>query len=174
MSQIQEQLASALRLETLLEVLVGIVKELTGYHRVMAYQYDQSFNARVVTEVVGTEVTEKLYVGLNFPASDIPRQTGDFYNTSRVCMLYDRDLETVRLLCRNAKDSETLDLTYSHLRAASPIHLKYLSSRGVRSSMSIPIDAFKARWGLVASHSYGSLGMRMSFPIRNMCKLISH
>ncbi|PQE25440.1 hypothetical protein CJF30_00000143 [Rutstroemia sp. NJR-2017a BBW] len=42
----------------------------------------------------------------------------------------------------------------------------------VRSSMSISINAFGELWGLIACHSYGSKGMRVSFPIRKMCRLI--
>lgn len=56
------------------------------------------------TEVVDTEVTEKLYVGLNFPKSDIPKQTRGLYKTNRICMLYNRDLKTARLICRSTKD----------------------------------------------------------------------
>jgi light-regulated signal transduction histidine kinase (bacteriophytochrome) len=54
----------------------------------------------------------------------------------------------------------------------SPIHLKYLANMAVRSSMSISINAFDELWGLISCHSYGSKGMRVSFPIRNMCRLI--
>lgn len=52
MSQVQEQLASAPNLDRFLKILVGIVKELTGFHRVMIYQFDTSFNGKVVTELV--------------------------------------------------------------------------------------------------------------------------
>ena len=74
MSQVQEQLASATSLESFLKILVGVVKELTGFHRVMIYQFDQSWNGRVVTELVDPRATKDLYKGLNFPASDIPAQ----------------------------------------------------------------------------------------------------
>lgn len=57
MSQVQEQLASAPNLEQFLKVLVGIVKELTGFHRVMVYQFDNSFNGKVVTELVDPVVS---------------------------------------------------------------------------------------------------------------------
>ena len=88
-------------------------------------------------------------------------------------MLYDRDQETARLVCRTIEDLETpLDLTHSYLRAMSPIHLKYLTNMAVRSSMSISINAFEELWGLIACHSYGSKGMRVSFPIRKMCRLV--
>lgn len=173
MSQVQEQLSSAPNLDSFLKILVGVVKELTGFHRVMIYQFDSSFNGRVVTELVDPRVTKDLYYGLNFPASDIPKQARDLYKINKVRLLYDRDLVTARLVCRTVEDLESpLDLTHSYLRAMSPIHIKYLANMGVRSSMSISINAFNELWGLISCHSYGSKGMRVSFPIRKMCRLI--
>jgi light-regulated signal transduction histidine kinase (bacteriophytochrome) len=173
MSQVQEQLASAPNLDTFLKILVGVVKELTGFHRVMIYQFDSTFNGRVVTELVDPRATKDLYKGLNFPASDIPKQARDLYKVNRVRLLYDRDLETARLVCRSIEDLERpLDLSFSYLRAMSPIHIKYLANMAVRSSMSISINAFSELWGLIACHSYGNKGMRVSFPIRKMCRLI--
>jgi len=173
MSQVQEQLASAPNLEKFLKILVGVVKELTGFHRVMIYQFDSTFNGRVVTELVDPRATKDLYKGLNFPASDIPKQARDLYKINKVRLLYDRDLETARLVCRSVEDLESpLDLSFSYLRAMSPIHIKYLANMAVRSSMSISINAFNELWGLIACHSYGAKGMRVSFPIRKMCRLV--
>lgn len=173
MSQVQEQLASAPNLETFLKILIGIVKELTGFHRVMIYQFDSSFNGRVVSELVDPAHTRDLYHGLNFPASDIPRQARDLYKLNKVRLLYDRDLQTARIVCRTREDLETpLDMSHAYLRAMSPIHLKYLANMAVRASMSISINAFNELWGLIACHSYGNQGMRVSFPIRKMCRLV--
>lgn len=160
MSQVQEQLASAPNLEMFLKVLVGVIKELTGFHRVMIYQFDQAWNGRVVTELVDPRATKDLYKGLNFPASDIPQQARDLYKVNKVRLLYDRDQLTARLVCRSIKHLETpLDLTFAYLRAMSPIHIKYLGNMGVRASMSISMTAFGELWGLIACHSYGSKGM---------------
>jgi hypothetical protein len=52
LSQVQEQLANAPNLELFLRVLIGVIKELTGFHRVMIYQFDQTWNGRVVAELV--------------------------------------------------------------------------------------------------------------------------
>ena len=173
MSQVQEQLANAATLESFLKILVGVVKELTGFHRVMIYQFDSAWNGRVVTELVDPRATKDLYKGLNFPASDIPKQARDLYKVNKVRLLYDRDQETARLVCRTVEDLENpLDLTFAYLRAMSPIHIKYLSHMAVRASMSISINAFNELWGLIACHSYGSKGMRVSFPIRKMCRLV--
>lgn len=173
MSQVQEQLANAASLDAFLKILCGVVKELTGFHRVMIYQFDQSWNGRVVTELVDPRATKDLYKGLNFPASDIPKQARDLYKINKVRLLYDRDQETARLVCRTTEDLETpLDLTFAYLRAMSPIHIKYLANMAVRASMSISINAFNDLWGLIACHTYGSKGMRVSFPIRKMCRLV--
>lgn len=173
MSQVQEQLANAPTLDAFLKVLVGIVKELTGFHRVMIYQFDQSWNGRVVTELLDPRATKDLYKGLNFPASDIPKQARDMYKINKVRLLYDRDQETARLVCKTMEDLETpLDLTHSYLRAMSPIHIKYLANMAVRSSMSISINAFNELWGLISCHAYGSKGTRVAFPIRKMCRLV--
>ncbi|KAM0816916.1 putative Cyanobacterial phytochrome B [Seiridium cardinale] len=173
MSQVQEQLASAPDLDKFLKILVGIVKELTGFHRVMIYQFDSTFNGKVVTELVDPTQTRDLYKGLHFPASDIPRQARELYKTNKVRLLYDRDLESARLVCRTQADMEhPLNLTHAYLRAMSPIHLKYLANMAVRASMSISINAFSELWGLIACHSYGPRGMRVAFPIRKMCRLI--
>ncbi|KAI4598251.1 Light-sensor Protein kinase [Pestalotiopsis sp. 9143b] len=173
MSQVQEQLASAPTLDKFLKILVGIVKELTGFHRVMTYQFDASYNGKVVTELVDPMQTRDLYKGLHFPASDIPRQARELYKVNKVRLLYDRDLESARLVCRSEADMEDpLNLTHSYLRAMSPIHLKYLGNMAVRASMSISINAFNELWGLIACHSYGPRGMRVAFPIRKMCRLI--
>ncbi|KAI4263111.1 MAG: hypothetical protein L6R42_001734 [Xanthoria sp. 1 TBL-2021] len=173
MSQVQEQLANAANLDSFLKILVGVVKELTGFHRVMIYQFDQAWNGRVVTELVDPRATKDLYKGLNFPASDIPKQARDMYKINKVRLLYDRDQETARLVCRTVADLETpLDLTFAYLRAMSPIHIKYLANMAVRASMSISINAFNELWGLIACHAYGSKGMRVSFPIRKMCRLV--
>ncbi|KAK7737250.1 hypothetical protein SLS63_003041 [Diaporthe eres] len=173
MSQVQEQLASATNLDRFLKILVGIVKELTGFHRVMIYQFDASFNGKVVTELVDPIHTKDLYKGLHFPASDIPKQARELYKLNKVRLLYDRDQETARLVCRSKEDLDIpLDMTHSYLRAMSPIHIKYLGNMAVRSSMSISINAFNELWGLIACHSYGAKGMRVSFPIRKMCRLV--
>ncbi|KAJ5550273.1 CheY-like superfamily [Penicillium sp. DV-2018c] len=173
LTQIQEQLGRATDLDMLLKITAGLVKELTGFHRVMIYQFDSAWNGLVVAELVDPTITMDLYKGLHFPASDIPAQARELYKINKVRLLYDRDQITSRLVCRTLEDLETpLDMTHSYLRAMSPIHVKYLAHMKVRSSMSISINAFNDLWGLISCHSYGSAGMRVSFPIRKMCRLL--
>ncbi|KAJ5151599.1 hypothetical protein N7492_009894 [Penicillium capsulatum] len=173
LAQIQEQLGRANDLDTLLNTTTGLVKELTGFHRVLIYQFDSSWNGLVVAELVDPKSSIDLYKGLHFPASDIPAQARELYKINKVRLLYDRDQVTSRLVCRTIDDLETpLDMTHAYLRAMSPIHIKYLAHMKVRSSMSISINAFNDLWGLISCHTYGEAGMRVSFPIRKMCRLL--
>ena len=173
LTQIQDQLARTDTLDALLNTATGLVKELTGFHRVLIYQFDMNWNGTVVAELVDTKASTDLYKGLHFPASDIPRQARDLYRINKVRLLYDRDQLTSRLVCRTPKDLETpLDMTHSYLRAMSPVHIKYLTNMEVRASMSISINGPSELWGLISCHSYGQSGMRVSFPLRKMCRLI--
>lgn len=70
-------------------------------------------------------------------AADIPAQARELYKVNKVRMLYDRDQPTARLVCRDRQELEhPLDMTHAHLRAMSPIHIKYLVNMGVVSPLS--------------------------------------
>ncbi|ORY73094.1 hypothetical protein BCR35DRAFT_281817 [Leucosporidium creatinivorum] len=173
LAQINEQLDRAQDLQTFLKTVAAIMKDLSEFDRCMIYQFDEAWNGRVVAELADWTATKDLFAGLNFPASDIPPQARELYKINKVRLLYDRDQPTARLCCRNAAEVDNpLDMTHAHLRAMSPIHLKYLSNMGVRSSMSISICAFGDLWGLIALHTYGRYGKRVSFPVRELCKLL--
>ncbi|PIL35229.1 transporter [Ganoderma sinense ZZ0214-1] len=174
MAQINEQLGAAPDLDTFLKVTVGVMKDLTQFHRVLVYQFDEAWNGQAVAELVDWNQTHDLYRGLHFPAADIPAQARQLYALNKVRLLYDRELPTARLVVRSKEDlDKPLDMTHCYLRAMSPIHLKYLENMGVRASMSVSIIAFGTLWGLVACHSYGPHGMRVSFPVRQMLRLLS-
>lgn len=173
-SQIQQRLAATLSLEILFETLGDLVKELTGFHRVMVYRFDQSAHGQVVAERLDPSV-QTSFKGLNFPASDIPKQARALYRINRLRVLYDRDLEPAQLIYRTgiAEDlQQPLDLTHSYLRAMSPMHMKYLENMAVRSSMSMSINGPEELWGLIICHYHGPQGTRTSFPGRKICQMI--
>ena len=97
-------------------------------------QFDENWNGQVVAELVDYKQTRDLYRGLHFPASDIPAQARELYKINKVRLLYDRDQPTARLVCRSLDElKQPLNLTHAHLRAMSPIHIKYLANMGVVS-----------------------------------------
>lgn len=129
LGQITDQLSKAEDLPQFLKITVGIMQDLTNYHRVMIYQFDEQWNGQVVAELVDWSKTRDLYRGLHFPAADIPAQARELYRVNRVRLLYDRDQPTARMVCRNHEELESpLDMTHCALRAMSPIHIKYLGA----------------------------------------------
>ncbi|KAI0685013.1 hypothetical protein BC835DRAFT_1291358 [Cytidiella melzeri] len=174
MAQINEQFNVAQDMDTFLKIVVGVIKDLTQFHRVLVYQFDEVWNGKVVAELVDWNKTHDLYQGLHFPAADIPAQVWQLLTSHKVRILYDRGQPTARLVVKSKRDLKSpLDMTHCYLRAMSPIHLKYLGNMGVRASMSVSIIAFGKLWGLVALHSYGPHGMRVSFPVRQILRLLS-
>ncbi|TKY88391.1 hypothetical protein EX895_002743 [Sporisorium graminicola] len=173
LSQVNDQLAAQKDLNELLKVLVGIVRDITLFSRVMIYQFDEAWNGQVVCELVDWNDSHDLYRGLHFPATDIPAQARALYKINKVRLLYDRDQPTARMVCRDQADLDfPVDMTHAFIRAMSPIHIKYLGNMGVRSSMSVSITAFGELWGLISLHNYGAHGKRVSFPIRQLMRLI--
>lgn len=174
LNQVNEQLTAQEDLQSFLKVVVSIVRDLTDFSRVMIYQFDEHWNGQVVCELVNIRDTHDLYRGLNFPATDIPKQARDLYRINKVRLLYDRDLPSARMVCREQSDLDSpVDMTHSFLRAMSPIHVKYLANMGVRASMSCSIMAFNQLWGLIALHTYGDHGQRVAFPMRQLLRLVS-
>ncbi|OAV85984.1 hypothetical protein PTTG_30150 [Puccinia triticina 1-1 BBBD Race 1] len=173
LSQLNNQFDKADDMPTLLKMAVGLVRELTGFDCVMIYKFDESWNSQVIAGLVNWKRTRDLYRGLRFPASDIPAQARELYKINKVRMLYNRDQPTARLMCKSQEElSKPLNMTHCHLRAMSPIHIKYLANMGVRSSFLILIIMNDELWGLISCHSYGRFGQRVTFPTRQFCTML--
>lgn len=86
LAQINEQLSAANDLDAFLKIVVGVIKDLTQFHRVLVYQFDESWNGQAVAELADWTQTHDLYKGLHFPASDIPVQVSlcTFLSTLRL------------------------------------------------------------------------------------------
>ena len=50
--------------------------------------------------------------------------------------------------------AKTLDLTYTQLRATSPIHVEYLQNMGVTATLTLSVVIENELWGLIACHHY--------------------
>ena len=95
------------------------------------------------------------YLGLHYPASDIPEQARRLYTLNMLRLIADVNATTVPLepqVC--PLHGRPLDLTYSSFRSVSPIHIEYLQNMGVAASMSISILRDGELWGLIACHHY--------------------
>ncbi|MGY1742750.1 MULTISPECIES: SpoIIE family protein phosphatase [unclassified Blastococcus] len=148
------ELNRASTLQELYDITARAVRSLTGFDRVMVYRYDADYNGEVVAEA-RSELVPNSFVGLHYPASDIPAQARALYEKNWIRLISDvgyvpAPIEPVA----HPETGEPLDLTYSTLRSVSPIHVEYLQNMGVRASMSISLLRDDRLWGLIACHHY--------------------
>jgi serine phosphatase RsbU (regulator of sigma subunit)/GAF domain-containing protein len=147
------ELNRATTLQDLYETTARAVRELTGFDRVMVYRYDADHNGEVVAEAKAEGLNS--FLGLHYPASDIPAQARALYEKNWLRLISDVDYEPSPIQpVAHPATGRPLDLTYSTLRSVSPIHVEYLQNMGVRASMSISLLRDDRLWGLIACHHY--------------------
>jgi len=151
--QAVRDLDRAATLDELYEDAARHVRELTGFDRVMIYRFDAHYNGEVVAEARRDDLNS--FLGLHYPASDIPPQARALYEKNWIRLIADVDYEPQPIVPTLLPvTGAPLDLTYSTLRSVSPVHLEYLRNMGVRASMSISLLHEGRLWGLVACHHY--------------------
>jgi len=128
------------------------VRALTGFDRVMVYRFDEDGAGEVVAEAAKGSLSP--FLGLHYPASDIPLQARALYERNYLRIIVDVDARPVSVTPLLSPEGEVLDLSMSVLRSVSPIHIEYLQNMGVKSSMSISILQGGKLWGLIACHHY--------------------
>ncbi|HEY6917187.1 MAG TPA: HWE histidine kinase domain-containing protein, partial [Allosphingosinicella sp.] len=145
------------------------VRALTGYDRVMVYRFSPDGSGEVVAEAVKPAIGS--FLGLHYPATDIPAQARELYRRNLLRVITDVDAEPVPIEPALDATGRPLDLSLSILRSVSPIHIEYLKNMGVAASMSISILVEGKLWGLFACHHYAP--RRISFERRSVCELFA-
>ena len=125
-----------------------LVRDMTGFDRVMLYRFDEEWNGEVIGEACAGNIES--YLGHNFPASDIPRQARDLFKSNRMRMIPDALYVPSALIA--SRDARPIDLGQSSLRSVSPVHIEYLKNMGVRASLTGGLVVQGRLWGLLACH----------------------
>lgn len=137
--------------EDLCSHLVESVRQITGFDRVMLYRFEPSGDGTVIGEACHPDLEP--YLGLRYPASDIPLQARRLYTLNHLRLVPDAKYTPIELLPPIDPQTQTpLDLSWSVLRSVSPLHLEYMQNMGVRASMSISVVREGKLWGLIACH----------------------
>ena len=141
-------------LEAKAQAVAALLQQLTGFDRVMVYRFDAHWHGEVIAESRARPLES--YLGLHYPASDIPAQARQLYLVNPTRVIADRDAVQSPIVppfvANGAVSGPPLDLTKSLLRSVSPIHLEYLRNMGVRASLSSALIRDGALWGLIACH----------------------
>lgn len=119
----------------------------TGFERIMVYKFHDDWTGEVVQELAVPGMGS--YMGLRFPASDIPEIARKLYLINPARMIPDVKALPVPIVGVHPTPP---DLTWVGLRSVSPVHLQYQTHMGVGASLSLPIRVNGKLWGLVACH----------------------
>lgn len=127
------------------------VREITGFDRVMIYRFLEDDSGEVIAEAKCEDLEP--FLGLRYPASDIPKQARALYLKQTLRFMVDVDDVSAEIVpTLNPQTNQPLDMSYAATRAMSPIHNEYLKNMGVAASLSISIVKDEKLWGLIACH----------------------
>ncbi|MCW8108763.1 GAF domain-containing protein [Alteromonas ponticola] len=136
-------------------LIVSVAEQLrliTSFDRVMIYKFLSDGSGEVIAEAKSHK--QEAFLGLRFPASDIPKQARALYlkNLLRIIGNVNEEIHPILPICRYP--DEAIDLSLSTLRAVSPMHIEYLKNMGVVASLSVSLIVNGKLWGLIACHHY--------------------
>ncbi len=171
------QFQQAQSIEDVASIVVQAVQSITGMDRVMVYRLGTDYSGAVIAEANGPNdlidspfVREK-FLGLRFPATDIPVQARQLYLQSWIRVIPHVSYTPVPLVPeRHPHYQRPLDLSAAELRSVSSMHVEYLQNMKVAASMSISLITEDGLWGLIACHH--SQPKYIDYETRKVCELV--
>lgn len=152
-------------------IAIEELKNISGFDKIMLYRFDEEWNGDVIAEV--KEEGMDSYLGLKFPASDIPQQARALYKKTPYRLIPDINYEPVKLYpVINPVTNGFTDLTDSNLRSVAAVHIEYLRNMNVVASMSTRILKNGQLWGLIACHH--RTAKHLSFELCSVFELLSN
>ena len=167
-----QQLQATQSLQHFLDLAVTQIRRITGFDRVMAYRFDADGSGAVVAEAVRADLEP--YLGLHYPAADIPEPARRLFSLSWVRHLPDVDYVPSPLIPeREPSTAGPVDLSYSFLRSVSVMHTGYLRNMGVKATLVTTLLEDNRLWGLISCMHHGS-PRYLPYETRMAVELLAH
>lgn len=145
------QSSSLTEVNQIADLMADRVQRFTGFDRVMIYRFAPDYSGEVIAEAAAEGMEP--YLGLRYPATDIPAQARELYLRNWVRLLKDVDSETSPIFpVKHPRLHKPTPLDKSVLRSMSPIHLQYLRNMDVAATLTISLIIEGKLWGLIACH----------------------
>ncbi|MCZ8370865.1 MAG: GAF domain-containing protein [Porphyrobacter sp.] len=144
------QLEQAATLGALCDTAARLVRQMTGYDRVMVYRFHPDESGEVIAEDRHADLEP--FKGLRYPAADIPQQARELFRRNRFRIIADMQSEAVPIIPALGPEDAPLDLSMSMLRSHSKMHLAYMRNMGVGASLAIAIVRHDRLWGMISCH----------------------
>lgn len=144
------RILSADGFETAQQIAVTAVQDLTGYDRVKIYQFQPDKSGKVTAEARVDAIPS--YLGLYFPATDIPKQARSLFKLLPFRQIASVDDDISPIMTADGPALGTLDMTWSVGRSVSTMHTAYLRNMDIGASFSSALMDGDELWGLIACH----------------------
>jgi chemotaxis family two-component system sensor kinase Cph1 len=132
------RLANATTVDELWEQTAIEVRRVTGFDHVMVYHFHPDEHGEIVGESIADGMEP--YLGLHYPASDIPAQARQLYLSKLSRSIVNSSSAAAAMLSdANVQQSGELDMSGAELRAVSPHHLEFMRNMGQVSTFSLSI-----------------------------------
>jgi two-component system, chemotaxis family, sensor kinase Cph1 len=165
------EIQAATTVKDFCQVAAERLRDFIGFDRVMVYRFSEDGSGHVLAEALREDLES--YLGLHYPAADIPKQARELFKKSQLRLIPDVGFEPVALKpVLRPGTGAPLDMSYCVTRATSPIHAEYLQNMGVRASMSVSIVIADKLWGLFACHHYSP--RYVPHATRMACEFLAH
>ncbi|MBT9317213.1 ATP-binding protein [Leptothoe spongobia] len=153
-----------------LQASVQEIQAFTGYDRVMVYQFDHTQAGSVVAEVKPSDAVS--YLGLHYPATDIPSLVRQLYQQGVVRYIPDLTASPVNLLTAEVSGlAETPpDLRHSMLRGVDPCCIEYHQNMEVTALLVISLVRNNQLWGLLSCHH--PTKKYLPYAVRSACAVL--
>ncbi|GAA4504710.1 ATP-binding protein [Hymenobacter ginsengisoli] len=164
------QMLSAGSVVDFCQYAVEQVRGITGFDRVAIYRFAPDESGEIIAEACRPDLAP--WLGLHYPASDIPQQARAMYLKNWLRFIPDASYVPARLVpLRPPRASRPPDMTYAVLRSVSPIHIQYLHNMGSAATMTISLIQDDKLWGMITCHH---LTPRLvSYELRDLCQFIA-
>ncbi|MCL7986577.1 GAF domain-containing protein [Sphingobacterium sp. lm-10] len=131
------------------DLIVSELKQMLGIDGVMMYQFDDDWNGTVISEQKSNGLEN--YLGVTFPASDVPKQARELYLKNPLRLIPDRTYTPARLFpVINPLTNSFTNLSSCHLRGVADVHLEYMANMKMCGSLSIRVIHNGNLWGLIS------------------------
>ncbi|KAI4298210.1 hypothetical protein L6164_031796 [Bauhinia variegata] len=155
----------------LCDTVVEEVQKLTGYDRVMVYKFHDDCHGEVVSEIRRSDLVP--YLGLHYPATDVPQAARFLFKQNRVRMICDCNANPVKVI-QSEELRKPLILVNSTLRSPHGCHTQYMANMGSIASLVMAIlvngNDTTRLWGLLVCHHTSP--RYVPFPLRHACEFL--
>lgn len=153
------------------DLAVSRIRRFTGYDRVLAYKFLEDGSGWVLAE--DRDPPLESYVGLHYPASDVPEPARRLFSMKWISHLPDVGYEPVPLLRMKRANEPPLDLSYAFLRSVSVMYTGYLKNMGVQSTMVLTLLRQGKLWGLISCMHHRS-PKHVPYQVRMAAEFLAH